>query len=166
MGKEKVYAFEGRLATTHGRISHTIIVVPDHIIESLPVSGRVRTKGTVNGTPFALAIQHKKVGSRYFMVGGPLRREARLRSGDPVKVSFWLVDPEQVDIPEELAAVLSQDEEGAKVWKAFTPGEQRGLCHYVNSVKNVDTRIKRALEIVGKAKARQLHLQKQKQKKP
>lgn len=162
MTKEKIYKFETQLKTVHGSFTHTILVVPEEIIESLPVKGRVRTKGTMNKTPFALAIQHKKDGSRFFMVSAQLRRAAKIGSGDLVKVSFWLVDPEVVDIPEELQAVLDQDAEALKLWDTFTPGVQRGLAHYVNSVKNVDSRVKRALEIVEKAKYRQLHFQKKK----
>ena len=166
MDKEKIYSFEARLKTIHGSFTHTIIVVPDKIINSLPVKGRVRTKGTINKTPFALAIQHKKDGTRYLMVSGQLRREAKIGSGDPVKVKFWLVDPDKVDVPEELLAVLDQDPEAMKKWKSFTPGLQRGLAHYVNGVKNMDSRIKRALEIMEKAKFGQLHVQKNTKKKP
>ncbi|MCB0492381.1 MAG: DUF1905 domain-containing protein [Cyclobacteriaceae bacterium] len=162
MAKEKTYRFETRLITVHGSFTHTILVVPDEIIDSLPLKGRVRTKGTINKTPFALAIQHKKDGSRFFMVSAQLRRTAKIGSGDLVSVIFWLVDPDVVDVPEELRAVLDQDVEGLKLWNTFTPGVQRGLAHYVNSVKNVDSRIKRAIEIVEKAKYRQLHFQKKK----
>lgn len=165
MAKEITYTFEARLKTVHGSFTHTILVVPDKIIKALPVKGRVRTKGTMNKTPFALAIQHKKDGSRFFMVSAQLRREAKIGSGDPVKVSFRVVDPNIVDVPEELQAVLDQDEDALKIWKKFTPGVQRGLSHYVNSVKNVDSRIKRALEIVEKSKYRQLHFQKESKKK-
>ena len=160
MAKVKTYSFETRLKTVHGSFTHTIIVVPDKIMASLPVKGRIRTKGTMNKTPFALAIQYKKDGSRYFMVSAQLRRQAKLGSGDPVKVKFWVVDPDVVDLPEELQAVLEQDIEALKKWNAFTKGLQRGLAHYVNSVKNVDSRIKRALEIMEKAKYGQLHAQK------
>lgn len=157
----KKYTFETRLKTVQGAFVHTILVVPDDIIESLPVKGRVRTKGLLNNkTPFALAIQFKKDGSRYFMVSAQLRREAKIGSGDPVKVTFWLVDADEVDVPEELQAVLDQDDEAMELWNTFTSAIKRGLSHYVNSVKNVDSRIKRALEIVEKAKTRQLHFQK------
>lgn len=160
MAKEKIYTFETRLKTIHRSFTHTIIVVPDTIIDALPVKGRVRTKGTINKTPFALAIQHKKDGTRYLMVSAQLRKEAKIGSGDPLKVTFWIVDPDVVDIPEELLAVLEQDEIAMKVWEGFTPGLQRGLAHYVNTVKNIDSRIKRALEIMEKAKFGQLHAQK------
>jgi len=165
MAKEKVYTFETRLKRVHDSHVDTIIVVPDKIIKSLPVEGRVRTKGTFNKTPFALAIQFKKDGTRYFSFSASLRRKARLGSGDPVKVRFWIVDPDEVDVPEELQAVLGQDLEAMKAWKSFTPGLQRGLAHYVNAVKNVDSRIKRALEIMEKAKYGQLHAQKMAKKK-
>ena len=87
-----------------------------------------------------------------FYGDGSIAQESQVTVRRSREISCWLVDPEQVDIPEELAAVLSQDEEGLKIWKAFTPGEQRGPCHYVNSVKNVDSRIK-GFEIVGKQAA-------------
>lgn len=165
MAKEKVYTFETQLKKVHDSHVNTIIVVPDKIIKSLPAEGRVRTKGTFNNTPFALAIQFKKDGTRYFSFSAGLRKKARLGSGDPVKVRFWIVDPDLIDVPEELQAVLEQDLDAMKAWNSFTPGLQRGLAHYVNSVKNVDSRIKRAIEMMEKAKYGQLHAQKATKKK-
>lgn len=159
----KKYTFETRLKSVHEALVRSILVVPDEIIGSLP-KGRIRTKGTLNNkTPFALAIQYKKDGTRYLTVSAQLRREAKIGSGDPVKVTFWLVDKDAVDVPEELQAVLDQDEDAMNLWNTFTAAIQRGLCHYVNSVKSVDSRIKRALEIMEKAKTRQLHFQKMEQ---
>jgi hypothetical protein len=37
-------------------------------------------------------------------------------------------------------------------WNKMTPGLQRSLAHYVFSVKNVDSRIKRALFLINKVK--------------
>lgn len=68
-----------------------------------------------------------------------------------VDVKFSIVS-DKVEIPQELQAVLEQDPEGMKVWQSITPGLQRGLCHYVNAVKNVDSRITRAIFLVNKAK--------------
>ncbi|MEQ9591106.1 MAG: YdeI/OmpD-associated family protein [Cyclobacteriaceae bacterium] len=160
-----VFSFSTRLETFHRSFTHTAIIIPPEILEQLPSKGRIRTKGTFNKTPFALAIQHRKDGARFFMVSAQLRKEAKIQSGDPVKVEFWQVDPNLVDVPEELQAVIDQDSDAKKLWKTFTPAVQRGLSHYVNSVKNVDSRIKRALEIMEKAKFRQLHFQKVKKEK-
>lgn len=114
--------------------------------------GRHRTKGTMNEAPFSLAIQYRKNGPSFFMVSASLRRAAKIKVGDLVNVSFTIVDPDKVELPEELEAVLEQDPEGATVWESFTPGVQRSLAHYVFSVKNVESRIKRALFLVDKAK--------------
>lgn len=139
----------------------TVIVIPEAVVNQLP-KGRVRVEGTLNGAPFALAVQHMKEGARYFSVSAPLRKAARIRVGDSLKVSFKLVDPDKLDVPEELEALLAQDEKAKEVWDQFTMGYQRSLIHYITSVKNVDSRIKRSIELLEKAKARQLHGQQRK----
>ncbi len=85
----KVFSFSTRLETFHRSFTHTAIIIPAEILEQLPSKGRIRTKGTFNKTPFALAIQHRKDGARFFMVSAQLRREAKIQSGDPGKVEFW-----------------------------------------------------------------------------
>jgi len=75
-------------------------------------------------------------------------------------VKFKIVDPDKINIPEELEAVLEQDEDARKAWDKLTRGYQRGLIHYVTSVKNVDSRIKRAIDLMERAKTGQLYGQK------
>ena len=59
-------------------------------------------------------------------------------------------------------AVLSQDDAGKEAWDKLTTGYQRSLIHYITSVKNVDSRIKRALDLINRAKAGALHGQQKK----
>ena len=153
------FYFEARLSDIDGRFIKTAIFLPENIIRKLP-KGRIRVKGTFNAAPFALAVQNLKDGSRYFSVGAPLRRAAKMKLGDTVKVNFKIVDADKLDIPEELEAVLSQDDDARKAWQNLTTGYQRSLIHYVTSVKNVDSRIKRALDLLNRAKAGLLHGQK------
>ena len=49
--------------------------------------------------------------------------------------------------PEELQEVLAQDDIAQSYFEALTAGKKRSLMHLVNNVKNVDTRIERALMI-------------------
>lgn len=158
------FRFQTSLAPIRAAFIKTAIFLPREIIRQLP-KGRLRVKGTFNGVPFALAVLHLKDGSRYFSVSATLRKAAGIRVGDPVSVSFKLVDPDRVDIPEELEAVLSQDDDARKAWDKLTAGFQRSLILYVNSVKNVDSRIRRAIDILNRAKAGLLHGQKERQKK-
>ena len=157
------FEFKTKLSTAKGNFISTVIYLPPAVVKALP-KGRVRTKGTLNGVPFALAPMYKKDGMRYFTVSGPLRRTAKIEAGDPVHVKFRLVDPDVIEIPEELEAVLAQDDEALEVWNTFTTGMQRSLIHYITSVKNVDSRIKRSLELMQKAKTRTLSAQKNKTK--
>lgn len=155
------FRFSVPLSPFKGVFLNSVIFLPGKVVARLP-EGRVRVKGTFNGAPFALAVQHMKDGSRYFSVSASLRKAAGIKVGDQVDVSFRLVDPDKVEVPAELEAVLAQDERAMEVWKEFTSGYQRSLILYVTSVKNVDSRIERALKLMERAKAGLLQGQKKK----
>jgi hypothetical protein len=161
---KSTFSFKTTLSPIKSNLLKTAIFLPKEIVKALP-AGRVRAKGTFNGVPFDLAPQYKSDGSRFFSVSASLRRSLKIKVGDPVTVTFKLSDPAKVDVPEELAAVLAQDDKAMKVWNGFTFGLQRSLIHYVTAVKNVDSRIKRALEMMEKAKAGKLLSQSVKEKK-
>lgn len=160
MAKTKFdFQFETRLSDIDNPFIKTAIFLPGPIIKMLP-PGRVRVEGKFNAAPFALAVQHMKDGSRYFSVSAALRKAAGIQLGDKVKVVFKIVDPDKVDVPEELDAVLAQDDEARAVWEQLPRGYQRSLIHYVTSVKNIDSRIKRSIDILTRAKMGRLHGQK------
>lgn len=146
------FRFESRLSPIQSAFLKTAIFLPSAIVRKLP-PGRIRMEGTFNGAFFALAVQNLKDGSRYFSVSAPLRRAARIKEGDRVKVVCKIVDPDKLDIPEELEAVLEQDSLARKVWDELTTGYKRSLIHYITSVRNVDSRISRALDLINRAKA-------------
>lgn len=158
-GQTRNFSFETKLSEIDHLFIKTVIILPAQVVQKLP-KGRVRVKGKANGAPFALAVQNLKDGSRYFSVSASLRKAANVRPGSKVKVSFQIVDPDKLDIPEELEAVLAQDDLAREAWDKLTTGYQRSLIHYVTSVKNVDSRIKRAIDLMNRAKAGQLHVQK------
>ena len=153
------FSFSSTLSSIKGGLIITVVFIPDKVVKALP-KGRIRTKGTINGVPFSLAPLHRKDGSRFFSVSASLRRAAKIKVGDTVKIAFKLVDPSVVDIPEELQAVLEQDDKAMEVWNSFIAGLQRSLIHYVTSVKSVDSRINRSLQLMEKAKAGLLSVQK------
>lgn len=137
--------------------AHTGLYLPEEILAVLP-KGRLRAQGLLNGvTPFNLAVQSERSGAKFFMVGGPLRREAKIKQGDEVRVQFSWIDTEHLEIPEEFQAALEQDDEARAIFETFTTGKKRGLMNYITSVKNVDSRIKRSLELLYKIKTRQLY---------
>lgn len=149
--KKSNFHFQSTVATVKSALVNTVVFIPDDVVEALP-PGRVRVEGTFNDAPFALAVQHQKGGRYFFSMSAALRRAAGVKAGGAVTVRFSVVDPDKLHVPEELEAVLAQDPAGKKEWDKITLGMQRSLIHYITSVKNVDSRIKRALFLVNKAK--------------
>lgn len=159
------FRFQTTLAPIEAPFMKTAIYLPGDVIRQLP-KGRVRVKGTCNGAPFALAVQHLKDGSRYFSVSAALRKSAGIRKvGDRVVVTFKIVDPDELEIPEEMEAVLAQDDLAREAWEKLTIGYKRSLIIYITSVKNVDSRIARSLDLLSRAKAGLLHGQRNRRKK-
>ncbi len=158
----KTYRFKGILKILDSNPSYTMVSIPSEIISELPESGRLRTIGKMNAADFSLAIQGRKNGNGFFMVGSALRKAAKITNGDYVDVEFNLTDLDYLELPEELKEVMEQDEEAGKIFFGMTIGMQRSLAHYVSSVKNTDSRIKRAMELAYKMKTETLYIQKAK----
>lgn len=157
---KKTYKFFAAIETLDiGLVQHCIIVPPE-ILDQLNSKGRIRVKGTMNAVPFSLAIQSKKNGIRYFSVSRDLKKKINVAGGEKIRVQFCLADLEALDMPEEMGILLEQDEEAMTIWNTFTTGAKRGLLHYISSGKSVETRIKRSIEIMNKAKTGMLHMQK------
>jgi hypothetical protein len=154
MDYSTTYHFMGTLERISSSLSYKGIFIPAEIMEQLPSNaGRLRAKGTINGTAFNLAIQSAKEAGKYFMIGNTLKRATRLQEGQHnIEVYFQLADPNELEIPEELLSVLEQDEEAKQVFNGYTIGYQRSIVHYIAAVKNIDSRIKRALEMAEKIK--------------
>lgn len=152
MLKKQRFSFETRLVAYEDTLVNTVVELPADVVKKLP-TGRVRVEGKLNAVPFNLGVQFKKSGARYLSISQAMRKSAKIKLGDKVKVSFEIVDPDKLELPEEMEAVLAQDEVGAKLWNKLTVGLQRSLVHYINSTKNVDLRIERALYLLNKVKS-------------
>jgi len=159
------YSFTTKLEKLQSNLSYTALFLPYEIVTQLPEKGRLRVAGFLNNKiPFNLAILNLKEGPKYLTVGSILRREAKIKEGDLVQVSFHLVDPNLLELPEELEIALAQDEDAQRVFDTFTVGYKRSLAHYITSTKNIDVRIKRALELLEKAKTGTLNAMLNKEK--
>lgn len=134
----------------------TVIYIPEEIMDTKP-KFRVRAEGVMNGVTFNLAVQSQKLGFKYFLVSKDLRKKIIANGQTNIVVIFEWVDADKLDIPEELEAVLNQDDDFKSKFDSFTVGKQRGLVHYITSAKTVDTRIKRSLELAWKVKNNALY---------
>ena len=144
------FTFTSILETVHFNVVSTAVFLPHHIIVHLP-KGRLRVSGLINGAPFSLAIQYRKDGSRYFTVGAALRKAARISPGDTVYVSFKVLDLNHVELPEAFELTVRSSIETGKLFH-LPSGSKQILSSYINEVKNIDSRIRHAVQIVQKAK--------------
>lgn len=144
--------FAATLQPLNLQFTSTGIPIPGHILKTFP-PGQWRLQGTINGIPFNLAPRPLADGTKFLTVGGGLRKQLKIQIGDPVLVEFELVDADLLEIPEVLQFALETDEAAMAVWQQYTIGLQRSLVHYINAVKNTESKIKRALELTANMKS-------------
>lgn len=160
MEASEVFKFIGKIESIPGIFRNYGVLVPEEILEKLPKKGRFRTKGKMNGATFNLAIQSSKTHGKFLTVSADFLKSTKAKIEEPIPVSFELVSADELEIPEEFLIALEQDTEALEKFNLLTTGMKRSLSHYVSSAKQIDTRIKRSLELVGKIKTRNYHLQK------
>jgi hypothetical protein len=154
----KTYRFTTDIRRFDVDMKHHYIEVPEKIASRLVSEGSRRVEGTINGHPVRRAIQNRRNGERIIILGQGLLRDIGAGFGDPVEVALGVdSDPDYVDMGEELAEVLEQDEEAAARWNSMTPGRQRSLALYVTTARRTETRIKRALELAEKLRTNTLY---------
>ena len=88
-------------------------------------------------------------GSFVIRVNKQIREKLRLREGNSLEVGLRR-DRSQygLPMPDELNEALHQDREGHRLFHGLTAGRQRTLLHLVGSVRQTDTRIRRAVVVV------------------
>lgn len=136
-----------------------VTFIPDDVVRQLDIKANTRLTVTIVGQIYRLAAISNGDGQYFIHLGQTLRRETGIREQlRPFEFELALdSNPTDIGLPEEFEVVLEQDEEALKVFNTLTPGAKRSLCHYVNSAKRIETRIKRALELAEKLRTRTLH---------
>ncbi|MCC6279353.1 MAG: DUF1905 domain-containing protein [Saprospiraceae bacterium] len=129
--------------------------VPDLIAQTFLADDAKRVVCTLNGkVEFQCGLIPKGEGIYCIVVNKKIRDQLGLKPGSPAQVSLRKDESEYgLPMPEELAEVLAQDEEGNRLFHALTPGKLRTLLYIVGHVKNTDVRIGRAIVIVEHLKA-------------
>ncbi|MFN0175270.1 MAG: DUF1905 domain-containing protein [Saprospiraceae bacterium] len=93
-------------------------------------------------------------GAFVITVNKKIQTKFGLKIGSKISASLRKDESEYgLPMPEELAELLAQDEEGNRLMHALTPGKLRTLLYIVGQPKNSDTRLHRALVVVEHLKA-------------
>lgn len=151
---EDSFQFDSVLELSDNRLWGAHFAVPELVVKAL-TSNDKRVICRLNGTvEYQCAMVPKGEGIYVISVNKKLRDQLNLVAGSRVQVV--LKKDESIyglPMPEELAEVLSQDEEGNKFFHALTDGKIRTLLYIAGNVKSSEKRIERALIIVEHLKA-------------
>jgi len=149
--------FKSRVDRLEDGIRMHVIPVPDDILKGKLLSAK-RVLVEIGGVELNRAIQGKKSGSPYIVIGIQVLNSLGLRLGSSATVKIK-ADPEaeKLEIAAELLEAIGQDEAASARWESFPPGKKRSLNIYVDGAKREDTRIRRAVELAEKIATYTLH---------
>jgi len=152
--KSKPIKFETKIYKLEHLVGLHYFEIQPSIIKKLGNKLNVRLICTVNGKlSFQCGLMALGEGKAYISINAARMKKLGLKFKD--KVTLELKKDESkygMEVSEELVEVLKQDEEGNKRFNMLTPGKQRYIIHYVNSVKNSQLRIDRALLLITNLK--------------
>ena len=132
--------FETTVAGSGGK---TGLVVPEEVIEQLGAGRRPAVHVQVNGYAYRSTVA--VMGGRYLIaVNAAVREATGLDSGHPVRVALAVATtPREVDMPEELADALAQDDTAHAFFDALPNSLQRYHADSINAAKSPETRARR-----------------------
>ncbi len=143
------FAFDAPVARKSiGTLRYTVVFAPPDIVARLGLDSArpVRIDADIAGYPVRGALQASR-GRWYLMLPKALFKATGVTVGDVVSVHFRLDDPDAVELPAELAALLESSTTLRTGWEALSAGKQRALAYRVASAKRPPTRAARVDEI-------------------
>lgn len=124
--------------------SWVYVVFPKSVSDTLPRRGRTSVEGTINGVPFQATLEPDGRLSHWLKVDQVLCVAAGVAVGDTVTLEVAPVAKEpEPRVPPELQAALAASPEARAVWEATTTLARVDWIHWIESAKQVKTRISR-----------------------
>ncbi|MCZ6757828.1 MAG: YdeI/OmpD-associated family protein [Bacteroidetes bacterium] len=155
---EMEYHFAAPVLRLETGMKQHYVPIPMEMADALKEAGVRRVLATLNGYTLSRGIQGRKDGEKYLMLGRTILRDIGANYGDTVMVSITPdPEPDRIELCDEFASALKQDDEAFTRFETLVPSHRRGLNYYVDSAKRADTRIKRALEVVNKLRTYTLY---------
>lgn len=128
--------------------------VPPDIIDKLGGKFKMHLLCTVNGKlTFQGGLVALGNGSGYISINMSHLKKLGVKFKDTVTITLKKDESEYgMTLSDELKELLEQDDEGMRRFKMLTPGKQRYIIHYVNTVKSSQLRIDRAILLITNLK--------------
>jgi bifunctional DNA-binding transcriptional regulator/antitoxin component of YhaV-PrlF toxin-antitoxin module len=141
------FRFTGEIERVPGAtgLSH-IVGFPEDAVALFGSKGPVRVVIELMGGSYNRSLVPRGDGTHYFYIPPKLRQAKGMKEGDKLDVTLRLdTEPPQLEMCDELAAALAQDDEALAVFESISPSNRRGMNAYIADAKHEETRIKRAV---------------------
>jgi hypothetical protein len=124
------------------------------IVKKLGGKFNVRLLCTLNNKlTFQCGIVALGEGKGYISMNAKRLHELKLKKGDQVEVSLKEdVSTFGAEVPEELAEVFAQDQQGFIRFQKLVPGKQRFIIRHVSAVKSSQLKVERAIFLLNNLK--------------
>lgn len=141
--------FTSQLEQFDGNLWGRHIKVSIEIVQPFLLAQKKRVLCSVKGSsPIHCALLSLGNGEWFINLNKAFCNENNLRLGEKVKIEIEIDRSKYgMEMPEELEVMLNQDGPASTYFEALTPGKQRGLIHFVASIKSSDIRIRRAVVV-------------------
>ncbi len=146
------YSFSAKIETSTTKVWTRHFVVPDECIDVFTgEDGSRRVVCLLNGTiEFQCGIISVRKGVLGCMVNKSICKKLGIDTGDVVQVQLREDTSEYgLPMPEEFAELLRYDHEADTYFHSLTAGKQRTLLYIINSAKNSEKKIERAISIAN-----------------
>ena len=148
-----------KFKTTIGKLKNNVyyehILVPKKKHDAIVTGKNKRVIVTVNSEePFHAGLMPKGDGDYFIIINKARMKAFKLKPGMEISVVLEKDTSKYgMPMPAEFQEILDTDEEGRVLFEELTDGKKRNLIHMINSTKNSDLRITKALIMMDHLKA-------------
>ncbi|MCB1603940.1 MAG: YdeI/OmpD-associated family protein [Gammaproteobacteria bacterium] len=147
----KLFSFDAKLENWAEGMDYCAVRVPMKITNSLGTRGPVLVNASVNNSElFQVSLFPVGGGKHYIRIKAKIRKLTKTKSGDRVKLDFVVLDPNDVDVPDELLDLL-ETEGMIDAFMDIPPGKRNYLIRRIQEAVKPATREKRICEALDVA---------------
>lgn len=148
----RIFQFTATVERPPGKGAWYFIEFPHDVKELFGTRGAVRVKGTIDRLEIDRALMPTKSGFHVIALSKEMRKALKVHEGDKVQVHIWRnEEPDDLELPEELVQTMELIPELEAAWASISIGRRRGICHWINSGRTVETRAKRVAEVLKRS---------------
>lgn len=147
----KQFGFHATLENWAEGMDYCAVSVPANITESLGTKGPVLVRASVNNSePFQVSLFPVGGGKHYIRIKSKVRKLTKTKVGDSIKLDLIVIDPDDIDIPDDLLASLESSDliDG---FMDIPPGKRNFLIRKIGEAAKPATREKRIREALDVA---------------